>query len=207
MKFLSRDIITGALWDCVKFGPSMSCGTRIRMFAEPLGTNGKTITDTNMCQSGRLYAPESFEVRRIVFTFSRQAPDAEMYEFAEHYTFRFVIGQKMYASAPLISLQTLGEPLAPIRICDFCRSVYCGDITCPGCGARQFSLSSLGADSPEGAGRRFYLDVQPLRIETQMYFYLELEAAQELTLYSQARGGRGIKLWAHLEGMHEREVQ
>jgi hypothetical protein len=198
------DVQTGSLWDSIQFTKGQTAVQNIGLFEIPLGQAfpyggpTKTLTDTNMNKAGRLDAPEAFSVNRIVFTFSKRATDHDIYAFAEAATFTFWMGQKRYLWSPIISLQTLGTPLAPVRICDFCRAVYCGDITCPGCGARQFQLSSLGE---EEAGRRFYLDCERLIILDRITFKICLELSAPYIFQNY------FKMWCHLEGLHARGVQ
>src|SRR5882762_5359383 len=105
----------------------------------------------------QLLAPEAFAIERIIFSFSRLASDRDIYSIAESFTWSLWLGMKRYLGSPLISLQTIDYPThAPIRICDYCQSVYACNNRCPGCGAQQFTLSTVGSVE---TGRGFMLDI------------------------------------------------
>jgi hypothetical protein len=197
------NIQTGVLWDSVQLCAN-EAADRLELFRVPIGAPDqhgrlKSIRDTNMAQHGRLDAPEAFSVRRLVWTFSSFAADQDVYGFAEAVVWTLWLGHKYVARNNIISLQTAPNILAPIRTCEWCRSVYAGDISCPGCGARQFSIQGLPDGPP--AGRRFFLEfLMPVRILNQITFWVDLAAPG-------FRPAAALELWCHLEGLHATGVQ
>ncbi len=198
------DVQTGALWDSISLSPGQTfTGPWATLFRDHIGTHSptrKTAADTNMRQSGRLDAPEAFCIQRVVFTFSRDTSDKDMYAIAENCMWRFWLGQKRYLWAVLVSLPSVHQPTAPIRICTYCSGVYVMSMACPGCGAREFTLSTLPGE-PVAGGRQFALDVNPhVVIGNQMNFYADFDGNPYIV-------EGPFKMWCHLEGLHARGTQ
>lgn len=190
----SLDVQTGALWDSVLI-PAHEWDVPLRreLFSEV----NRPYSETNMVQCRRLDAPEAFSISRVVFTFQRDIDERELYEFAENTVWSFWLGHIRYLQNSIGSLQTVGESIAPIKICDFCTSVFVGEQSCPGCGARQFQFSQ-----PMVAGRRFYLDLTVnIVIAQQMSFWVQLET------FSRVQVSKPFRVWCHLEGLHAWGVQ
>lgn len=200
------DVVHGFLWDSLEYCKG---GTIDRsnsyLFRDPIGSprpysNGasRTWADTNMTQAGRLDAPEAFAVQRILFTFAKSCCEEDMYTILESFMFRFWLGCKYYVSITIISLPTVLMPVAPIRICEYCQSVYANTDRCPHCGATHFKLSSLGGES---GGTQYILDLGvPLQLLNQVSFYGTLEG-------NQYTFQQNFKMWVHLEGLHARGKQ
>lgn len=194
------DVQHGALYDMIELPPGGTLRPQETFFSTP---HGKSLAQTNVYQSQRLDAPEQFRISRVVFTFGQSMADEDIYTIAEGAPWGLWLGQKKYLGGVIIALQTVKNVIAPIRICDFCHSVYCGDRTCPGCGARQFTISSLGGDTD--TGMQFFLDLTvEISILSQQTFWVQFDHFNPITLTSAERGGRGLKLWCHLEGLHVR---
>lgn len=199
------DVVHGFKWDSLSYVAGSTL-TRYNsdMFRVPVGlesltgSGAKLMADTNLYSACKLDAPEMMAVKCIIFTFSKSCDERDLYHFLESYMFRFWMGQKMYSSAVLISLPTVTTPLAPIRICEYCRSVYANQSECPRCGATDFTLSSLG-ESDNGLQYVMDLNVN-LVIANQMSFHLDFDGPNYTFL-------RNFKMWCHLEGLHARGVQ
>jgi hypothetical protein len=117
--------------------------------------------------------------------------------FLEEWIWIFWMGQKRYLWGQVISFRSIGESFVPIRVCEFCRSVYVNADSCPGCGARQFQING----SLDEAGTQYVLDVAPrVVIANQMSFYSEFDGLNYML-----KGD--FKMWCHLEGLHARGVQ
>jgi hypothetical protein len=205
------DVAHGFLWDSVSLKAHQRSERLVQLFSQPIGlvdpygfpeNRIKTLADTNMQQSQRLPAPESFNIERVIFTFSRSTTDHDLYDFAERGVFSFWLGCRYYLRSQLISLPSTGATEAPIRICDFCSGVYAGGTQCPGCGASSFTLASLGE---KHAGRGFVLELHKqlaMRIEQQQQFYVTIELDCDNWCPSER-----FKFWCHLEGQHMRGIQ
>lgn len=195
------DIQTGALWDSLELKPGDLYGLQplSQLFAR--GPIGRTQADTNMIRCGELLPPEAFAISRLVFTFSRDTHDADLYAVAEQTYWALWIGCKYYLSGVLISMPTVQPMPAPLHICGFCAGVFANSTQCPGCGARSWSLAHFDGGDGRGAGQQFALDVKPNIV-------LSSRASFRLTLSSPAYTIKhpGFKLWCHLEGLHARGV-
>jgi hypothetical protein len=188
------DVQEGRIWDSLSFEAGDVFHQELELFTK---ISGKTFAESSMTAPGYLMNPEAFAIRRVLFSFSRAATEYDIYSIAEGFTWIFGMGRKRYLNSPIISLQTVDLPKAPIRICDYCRAVYVAE-HCPGCGARQFTLSSLGGGE---AGRAFAMDVGiTLVIEHEITFWVRF-AGREHTLRAP------LKLWCHFEGLHARGIQ
>ena len=199
-----RDIQQGHLWDSIKISKDHKLPNKIAFFQDPISAH-RSLVDTNMYQGGRLPPPEEFVIQRVLFTFSSKADDRDIYRFAETRVFRFMLQNKIYLQSPIISLQMRGRGeivKAPIRICEYCCGVWVNGERCPGCGAMEFKISTIGG---EEAGRCFVMDLgkgQEIKIEMGMYFRVELEGDMEGYVMEE-----DIKIWCHFEGLHTRGVQ
>lgn len=202
----SMDVQTGAIWDSVELQPGQEFNREhTHLFTFPISypayplARTKTQVDTNMQMSRRLPAPEAFSIARVVFTFSRDTADEDLYTIAEQSLFRLWIGQKYYIWSVLISMPAMHQPIAPFRICSFCAGVFVNQTQCPGCGAKDFQLANLG--DPQLTGRQFAMDVYPrLVIGNQTTFYMTFDCQPY-------RVKNRFKMWCHLEGLHARGVQ
>lgn len=198
----AMDVITGKLWDCCTFDPGESTSQH-RYFTIPRGQytisrtpHLKTLKDTNLQIPSQLFAPEAFAVQRILFVFSADADPIDVYGVAESLVFQFYLGDKWYATAPLIALQTSRTAIAPIHICTYCHAVYVVAHQCPGCGAREFRLSGM----QEQTGLQFFFEpLHAIVINNQASFHLQFEGDWI------AR--QPFSLWVYLEGLHARGVQ
>jgi len=191
------DVQHGRLWDCL----TLQKGRRISQhdfFGDP---TGKTFAETNVRTPRRLDAPEAFSIQRVLFSFNNQAQDVDVFAIAEDCYFTLWMGQKMYLRMLLIHMDTRNNvTIAPFRVCDFCRTLYVNALTCPGCGASQFSLMDAGEG--EMTGRQFLTTLSiPICILNQMSFYVQLEGHTGYVLQYP------LKLWCHFEGLHARGVQ
>jgi hypothetical protein len=194
------DVQTGRLWDCICYAAggtfTIQNGT---FFTNVDRSSGKTYLETNLYQSKKLDAPEAFAIERVIFTFSKSADPLDVAMCWDEMWWQFFLGQKCYLWSPLAHMQTVKEPLSPIRICDFCKSVYANATTCPGCGANSFALSTLGEID---SGQQFAMDVNPtIPIVNQISFWLGMNSKYPLTFRAP------IKIWCHFEGLHARGVQ
>lgn len=197
--YLNRlNVVHGFLWDSLEYskGDTITRSNSF-LFRRPIDES-RTWADTNMTQAGRLDAPEAFAVQRILFTFAKSCCEEDMYTILESFMFRFWLGCRYYVSITIISLPTVLMPVAPIRICEYCQSVYANTDRCPHCGATHFKLSSIGGES---GGTQYILDLDvPLQLVNQMSFYGTLEG-------NQYTFQQNFKMWVHLEGLHVRGVQ
>ncbi len=196
------DVQEGRLWDCLTLNHNAAF-VRHKFFVVPNGNEGKTYADTNLDQCARLNPPEAFAVKRIVFSFSKSSDPSDVAELAEACHWSLVLNNRYLVRSMMIHMRTFNVDVsAPFRICDFCKSVYVGDRTCPGCGARQFCITSVGDDKPASIGLQFVLDLSVnIIIHNQMSFHVQMDASHIITLRSP------LKLWVHLEGLHARGVQ
>lgn len=200
------DVQTGSLWDSVELLPGQEFNQQhSQLFTWPIGSpaypraRAKTQIDTNMLECKRLPAPEAFSIARIVFTFSRDTSDKDLYTIAEQSLFRLWIGQKTYLWSVLISMPAVHQPIAPFRVCSFCAGVFVNQTQCPGCGAKDFQLTNLG--DPQLTGRQFAMDVFPrVVINNQVSFFMTFDC-ESYTVENK------FKMWCHLEGLHARGVQ
>lgn len=191
------DVQTGRLWDCMTFraGEEFTSGEWFST-PEPKGNPPKTRLETNLNQSRRLDAPEAFSVERVVITFSKYADPYDVAALQDGAWWQFFVGQKYYLWSIIGHMATSKEPISPIRICDFCRSVFVEQSQCPGCGARSFKLTTLG-----DAGQQFMMDVKPeIVLANQISFYVVLRSSRPI------RFRNDLKIWFHCEGLHARGV-
>lgn len=195
------DVVSGQIWDSFNADRGFTFANRHNLFDRSVN-HIVSYADTNMEMPNKLPAPEMFLIKRVVFTFSKSCEDSVIYGFAERAVWSLWIGQKRYAHAVLISLPTtVQNVMAPIRICSFCQSVYCGDRACTQCGATQFTLGKWDLGQAE-VGRQFILELlQELPILCQQTFRAEIECRPMYTLDGP------LRMWCHLEGLHARGVQ
>jgi hypothetical protein len=198
------DVRTGKLWDEITIlpGEELSC-IRRRFFTLPIGAVNvdgsiKGPIQTNMQMGSLLPPPRCFETHRIVFTFTKRCDPRDVVLAFESLVFQFYVGDKRFDSALLCHMQTVKEPLSPIRICDFCKSVYVDCLQCPGCGARSFRLSSLGEMD---SGQQFAMDITPLYIPPLVRFYVDVLARPGLSFRAP------LTIWCTLEGREGLAVQ
>ncbi len=198
------DVQPGHAWDSLKLAAGETFNSNLKLFELPMGAelpdgSRKTYADTSMNESHQFMNPERFAIRRVLFTFSKSALAIDVYAIAEQFVWSFWMGRKRYLGSPIISLQMAELPAAPIRICDYCRSVWCNNSTCPGCGARQFHLSTLAG---EASGTCFVMDLgkNTLVIEQGIYFGITFEGEPHTV-------SAPLTLWCHFEGLHARGVQ
>lgn len=198
------DVQPGQLWDCINLDRGQTINSSLVLFSTPMGcldpyTNRqKTIVDTNMCTGCRLDAPESFSVKRIIFTFSKNADPIDVVNMCEEIMWGFWLGAKRQYGGLIISLPSITRPIAPIKICEYCKAVYANQELCPGCGARHFTLTSMDEYSDEG--RQFVLELSiSTVILNQMNF--------RMLFNGQYTFEHKFKMWVHLEGLHARGIQ
>jgi hypothetical protein len=194
------DVQHGHLWDSITFEPGESLRA-FELFRIPMGQDGKTIVDTNLQQSSSLPAPESFSIQRVAFTFNEFASDEDIYGVAESVVWKLWLGSKVYALSPMIALQVTTVALAPIRECVYCHAMYAMQERCPGCGAAEFRLDSLGELE---AGKCFFMDLPKANfivIPSQLSFYISCEIGLHAHRFS-----KKLKMWCHFEGQHARGV-
>jgi len=192
------DVQSGRLWDSIELQPGERLGQQqTNFFQNPLSMT-RTLIDTNMHKIGQLPSPQSFQIQRCLLTFNKFANPIDMYGIAESVVWSLYINQKMYLSAPIITMQTATLPAAPFRTCSYCQSVWVSRDRCPGCGAAQFTLLDIG----EQDGLCFIMDIakSPLVIEWNNFFRVELTQSNYAVK-------ERLKMWFHLEGMHSRGVQ
>lgn len=195
------DVQTGRLWDSLslKAGETFKGGKSTELFNRAI--DGRSLAETNMVCAGQLLAPEAFSTSRILFTFSRQSADEDVFSIAEIAAWSLWIGRKFYARSLIIAMRPFDNMIAPIRICNFCRAVYVREESCPGCGAREFKLTDI-AGTIDSAGKQFLMDLNnPLVIESNMHFHLSFESGFSYVVKNP------LRLWCHLEGLHARGVQ
>lgn len=197
------DVQSGHLWDSVSLCPDQPFDRSIQLFQLPIGRiddrtgKAKTMADTNMVLACSLPAPEEFQIRRVLFTFSAASLEHDIYGVAESVVWSLFVGNKSYLRSPIIALQTAKQPKAPIRICSYCHAVYACDSICPGCGARDWYMLQHG----EEFGLQFFMDVQPeITLPPQMYFKVSFECQPY-----QLKGR--FRMWCHFEGLHARGIQ
>lgn len=191
----------GRLWDSIDFPSGPVCDQHF--FQIPIGdigTNGfvKTGFDTNMQRSFQLLPPRCFLTQRIIFTFSKSCLPEDVGAAFDSLMFRFVVADKCFASSPICHMRTLKEPLSPIRICEFCRSVFVEAMQCPGCGARSFKLSSLSECDP---GQQFVMDLESKYIPPCTDFRIELRTRPTMAFRAP------VRLWCHFEGFEDLPVE
>lgn len=196
------DVQEGRLWDSFEFQPgSVMQPSTTDLFSDRYGTNNKIYADTNMSMSRRLPAPEAFSVQRVLFSFSRDCNDSDVFALAERLVWRLNIGKRYYLRQLIIAMRPFDNMVAPFRVCDFCRAVYVQSPTCPGCGARSFNLVSSIGGTIDSAGKQFLMELsQPIVIYNQVDFHVDFE-------HFQYQPKHYVKMWCHLEGLHARGVQ
>jgi hypothetical protein len=142
--------------------------------------------------------PQCLLLQRIVFTFSRDARDEDVYAIAEECDWGLWIDEKRYHGGLLIHMDTRNqESIAPFRCCEFCKSLYVNNPTCPGCGASQFRLTDHG--TPESPGRQFLLTLTMSKyIAPEQFFQVYFDGHHNVR--------STFKLWCHLEGLHDAAV-
>src|SRR5271163_3851497 len=118
------DVIHGFLWDSIEFDRNQTIDRANSYFFRRPISESRGWSDTNMVTASRLDAPEQFSVQRILFTFSKSCLDVDTFTIMESFMFRFWMGQKYFVSTQIISLPTVANPTAPIKVCEYCRSVY-----------------------------------------------------------------------------------
>jgi len=195
---------TGRLWDSIEIPTKGTFPQMVKLFANPIGvpnlwsTGTRTIIDTNMEMANALPAPMGFEVKKIVLSFSNKCDEKDVIEIAENYVLKFWLQQKFFVNVPILHMLSTKDPLNPIKICEFCRSVFVMESRCPSCGAMQFTLTGMGEP-----GQQYVIDItQELNIVCQQYFQVTLES---ITCYTIK--GDYFKLWVHLEGNEQIGVQ
>jgi hypothetical protein len=195
------DVQEGRLWDSFQASAGATLTkSNTQLFTYVSGVDHKTLADTNLISPRRLYAPEVFSVRRVMFTFSKICSDVDLYSFAEMSVWSLWLGQKYYLRSTIMSMRPVDSMLAPFRTCEFCRSVYVQNIRCPGCGANSFSLVASDAIR-DNAGRQFIMDLsQNIVIENGSDFYVDFDFPEYTLKHT-------LKLWCHFEGLHARGVQ
>lgn len=191
------DVQRGKLWDSIHYakGSIMTRHNSI-LFTNVGPASGKTRVHANLNIPQRLLAPESFSVEKIYFTFGRRCAQGDIFNVLENAAFCLYLGQKQFASSPLIALHAVNASPAPIRICAFCKSVYAGAIFCVGCGAREVQFVELCDEQ----GVTFAYDANRLVIANQIQFFVQFEM-DSIVMKSD------FSLWCHLEGWHARGVQ
>jgi hypothetical protein len=190
-------------WDSISFDDGEQFPNSMNLFQVSIGQDGpkgvRRLLDTSMVRGGQFPPPQTFKVNRVLFTFSAATSDKMVYSFAESTVWEFRISDVRRLRNPLIALQQNREGIAPFRICQFCRAVWVMASTCPGCGARQFTLSSL-AQSDERTGRQFFLDLPDDRA-------LLIQPCESFVLGLMTHGlfvAEGpFRMWAHLEGFED----
>lgn len=203
------EIVQAHIWDSVTFEPNRMVRD-LQMFRVPIGlvdpTTGRTKTaaDTSMTMCSMLPAPQHFMIYRYIFTFSQTTEEEDMFAIAEGFVWESWLGQKVYHSSPIISLQTMDLGKSPIRICQYCTCVYVQSMQCPGCGSRLFHLTDLGGESV-GRSRGFVLDLgnkpdQGLHILQGQSFHVQLRG-------DGYECRKRAKMWCHFEGMLARGIQ
>ena len=200
------DVQPGYQWDSISLEPGQTFHDGLRMFDLPIGTplssgRAKSYADTSMYKGNTFVAPEAFAIRRVLFTFSKTASEVDIFSIVEAQVWRLHLGRKMYLGSPMISLQQTELTKAPIRICEYCRAVYVQESSCPGCGARDFQLSSVGGGMMSGLA--FYMDLpkgSELPIENEEYFYVNF-SGESYTVRNR------LKMWCHFEGLHARPIR
>jgi hypothetical protein len=197
------DVQTGRLWDCLTFDAGNQFGHTEgyteAFFSNVERSSGKSVLETNLCMNCRLPAPEAFAIERIVFTFSKSSDPADVAMCWDETWWELMLGKKRYVWSPMAHMQVIKEPLSPIRVCDFCKSVYANAGQCPGCGANSFCISTLGEMD---SGQQFAMEVNPtIPILNQMSFHVLLKSSRPLMFRS------AIKIWCHFEGLHALGIQ
>lgn len=196
------DAVHDSLYDSVSYYKGQHIKSHT-LFSVPIGQQGKTLLDTNMEMSHTLPLPMHHEIKRILFTFPGTCNKRSVLEVAENVWFELWIGQKRYAQAVIITLPCVITPDAPLKVCDFCKSVFCNNSRCPNCGAQQFTLHTLGKEHPEyhhdSGSHQFWLDLLiPLPIMQQQYFSVKL--------YGDYTTSDTVRMWCHLEGILYRGI-
>lgn len=200
-----RDIQPGHIWDSLSLEKGDLFHTDgIKLFSVPVGhpkSDGtyKTLADTSMSQSCMLPLPQQFYINKVIFTFSNNTIEEDLVNIVEGFVWRLWLQSKWYLSSPLISLQMIGLPKAPIRICKYCHSVWVQDKECPGCGAREFRFSDTG----EEVGKGFVMELgkgNELVILQGMSFHVDFQG-------NDFRVRSKVKMWCHFEGLLARGVQ
>jgi hypothetical protein len=192
---------TASLWDSINYKDGEQLPNSIDLFQNSIGQFDRSgdvrrLVDTSMVRGGQLPPPHYFKINRVLFTFSASTSDKMVYSFAEATVWTLRINDRLYLRNALIALPQSREPTAPIRTCQFCRAVWVMSETCPGCGAREFTLSTIG-QSEERVGRQFFLDLPADRT-------LLIEPLQSFALNLMTHGlfvvDGTLRMWVHFEG-------
>jgi hypothetical protein len=194
----SEHKISDFLYDSINLPKGTKLSLCEKFFQKPVGYPNKTQLDTNMQMVGCLPTPEYFRIARILFSFGSNCNLKDVFHIAENYIFKLYVGQKIYWSSSLLVLQGSNNLQSPIKICDFCRSVFCNNSNCPNCGANHFKLHTIDKEADFTVGYRFSIDFpEELKIQllNQQYFSMNMEGVESYTLVD------NLKFFIHFEGV------
>lgn len=94
------DVVNWVLYDRFQFAPSTTIPNKFQFFTQPIGTNNKTKTDTNMDQVQRLPDPLWFNTTGIGFYFNPNIAPADITSFFATEYMEYWVGQKVYLEGP-----------------------------------------------------------------------------------------------------------
>jgi len=95
------DIVKWVLYDRFQFAASTTVPNNFKFFTQPIGTNNKTKTDTNLDQVQRLPDPLWFNTEGVGFFFGPLTAPADLANFLATEYMEYWVGQKVYIEGPI----------------------------------------------------------------------------------------------------------
>jgi hypothetical protein len=95
------DIVKWVIYDRFQFAPGTTVPNNFKFFTQPIGTNNKSKTDTNMDQVQRLPDPLWYNTEGIGFFFGPLNTPFDINSFWNTEYMEFWVGQKVYVEGPV----------------------------------------------------------------------------------------------------------
>lgn len=95
------DLVNWPLYDRITAAAGATTSASLTFFQVPIGTSGKTKTDTNLEQVSRLPDPQFYNATHIGFAFAPTMILPDIIAFLNAYYYEFWVGEKRYAEGPL----------------------------------------------------------------------------------------------------------
>jgi hypothetical protein len=95
------DLVNWPLYDRITASAGATTSASLTFFQVPIGTSGKTKSDTNLEQVSRLPDPQFYNATQIGFAFAPTMILPDIIAFLNAYYFEFWVGEKRYMEGPL----------------------------------------------------------------------------------------------------------
>lgn len=95
------DLVNFVLYDRLTAAAGATVSAQLTFFQQPIGTGGKSKTDTNLTQVSRLEDPQFFNATQIGFFFAPTMILPDIIAFLNSVYCEFWVGQKVYFEGPL----------------------------------------------------------------------------------------------------------